>query len=157
MTNNFQAAAISLPGPFPEAIKAGLRKVGELLKTNETKSALLLVPHIGQFDATVIAEVLGDQATKELKKHRTVNLGDGVTLSLHSPETISGSFDEILIVYVSSKEIERSLKGLYGFRSVTYVPWLAKERDWFISTYQADLIEVADPRSEDDKSLVDEI
>ena len=143
-----KAITTTLSGPFPETVKAGFKLLGEAVKANGSENAVLLVPHLQHFESTVTGEVLGGEVAKELKKNRVVTIAGDVTLSLHTPKTISYSTpaDEMIAVYVSSKELKKALSKVRGVKTLIYVPWLDNERDTFVETYNATEEVVEDPR-----------
>lgn len=118
--------------PSPDQVRLAFKSALEICKAKNIASVMLVVPHKGGFDRTIVADFLGTNAVKALIKGQAVLIDHGVQMKLESVQTFRGrSSDELLIgAHISDKDMNK-LDDALGAQAIVYLPWNETEgRDW---------------------------
>ena len=104
------------------------------------KQITLVMPTKGNFDGTVISEVLGKEVTKALQKSRPVNI-EGVALCLESPQTLRNKMSSgvVLAAHISIKDME-IVDATHSANAILFLPWIEEEGKQWLSTWMPKVI-----------------
>jgi hypothetical protein len=124
------------------SIETAFRSIPSLCAKHGVTRVTLVVPKKQGWDHSVVAEFLGQAATKALLKGGAVSLGQaGLTLTLESQATFSSSFAPSLIVgaHISGGEMAK-IDDTPNDNAILYIPWTETEgREWQ-ATWQPETI-----------------
>lgn len=150
--------AISLAGPFVEAIRAGFAAAGEAVRELDKGTVIAIVPSKKHISGTVTEEFLGRETCSELVKKGRVQLDKNYSLHLETELTLPTSTrgDVLLGLHVDVKTIKKAIQRNPQANTVIYVPWLNDEFEAFVKEFGAAVIEVADPRPAELRQAVDD-
>ena len=115
-----------------DQIRNAFQQILKLCKDQGIGQVTLVVPKKGGWEHTIVAEFLGQAATKALLKGQQVLLTDGASMTLQSGQALRPFVGQGLLVgaHVSIADMNK-LDDLYGAQAIMYLPWTDDEgKEW---------------------------
>ncbi len=141
MSANTPRYLIENHGPDHDALKTAFSEAFRVCVQTGISEITLLVPAKRQFPNTVVGSFLGQSVTKALCKGQTVEIADGLSMSLESPKTFSPykTYGMVIGVYLSQKD-HNTLDSITSAQAIVLLPWTEEEGKVWLSTWNATVL-----------------
>lgn len=146
---------IDSKGPNEDAVELAFEWIHQLGENNEDKrDAVLAVNTKRQLDG-VVADVIGEQATKALDKKNPVKVGEATIQLITKRIDPQGWQNGPILAIYPDKDLLDKIDGMHGVTDVLVVPWSKDEIQYWIDTWGAQALQSEETGSTPD--LIDPI
>lgn len=131
---------VSSYGDNREGTRQGILKFFELCQ--KLGSGVIVVPTIGNVDGTLLTDVLTPAISKALIEHRTVQIGNGKTISLCGSATLKKytGATVYLALWGTKDMIEKIEADCSSFTAVVLVTWVPEDAQQWVRAYKVTTI-----------------
>lgn len=128
-------------GPVTDNVIKAFAAAFAQATANSATTIHLIVPSKAAFSTTVIADALGEKATKELLKGNMVAIKNGVVFKLESADTLRNStaIRIALAAYLGARDL-RAVDSLGGLQSVVFLPWHSDDGEGWQQSWSAEVL-----------------
>ena len=125
----------------PDQVQTAFQGILKICRSKGLNTVTLIVPQKSGWDQTLVAQFLGPAIAKALLKGQSVNVTDGVNLTLESDSTYRPRSGNQLLVgaHVSLKTMNK-LDDSWSAQAVMYLPWTDNEGAEWQATWDPKIV-----------------